>query len=323
MKSALIYNFHTTQALPTYSYLDTGVSNQEIVVNDEVDWASFQDFLTKLEANISLAVNVNFSGSFLSQLQNNKVELERVQHLVEKGRIDIIGSPYYNSLSCLFSKELFEHEINKQTDLLEQLFAVKPSGFMNAALLFDNSLASILHNQGFSYTLVPKIEWFVPRGSNEKIFRSTKSDIRLVLAQFNQDEETDFNVIIVNGSELPTENSKGKMKGEGVTLSDQILSNNNNEIYSLPDLVAEHNEGGTLELLIGNNLQKDFLRRIQELSVKITHAKNDELKENLLWLGSAHHFQLISGNIESVKRYNNYTILQNLLYDLDLKLRQC
>ena len=326
MKPALVYNFQSQQGLPTYSYIDTGVSktlsNPKADVADAVDWPSFQEFLRKLEANSGLAVNINFSGSFLSQLQNNPAVLERVQHLVEKGRIEIIGCPYYNSLSCLFSKELFEYEINKHADLLEQLFSVKALGFMNSALLFNNSLASILNNHGFSYTLVPKIEWFIPRGSQEKIFRSSKSDIKLVLAEFDQDEETDFRVIIMNSSELPSEDAKNKMMGEGITLSAEVLNSNNDEIYSLPDLVAELKKGETLEMLIGNNLQKDFLRILEELSVKITNEKDNVLKENLLWLGSAHHFQLISGNIESVERYNNYTILQNLLYDLDLQLRK-
>ena len=90
----------------------------------------------------------------------------------------------------------------------------------------------------------------------------------------------------------------------------------------MPDLVAEFKKGETLELLIGNNLQKDFLRRLEELSVKISNDRDNELKENLLWLGSAYHFQLISSNVESVERYNNYTVLQNLLYDLDLQLRK-
>lgn len=326
MKSALVYNFLSQQGLPTYSYIDTGVtktlSNPELAITNEVDWANFQELLTKLEDNNNLTVSINFSGSFLSQLQNNKAELVRVKHLVEKDRIEVIGSPYYNSLSCLFSKELFEYEIKKQTDLLEQLFSVRALGFMNSALLYNNSLASILHNQGFSYTLVPKIEWFIPRASKEKIFRSVKSDIRLVLAQFNQGEEKDFNVIILDSSELTSEDGVSDMMGEGVSLSDQILDNNNDEIYRLPDLVAEYQEGGTLESLIGNNLQKDFLRSLQELSVKIANEKDNALKENLLWLGSAHHFQLMSSSIESVERYNNYTILQNLLYDLDLQLRE-
>jgi hypothetical protein len=325
MKSALIYNFQSHQDLPTYSYFDTGVSNiinnESLALTKEFEWSKFNDFLTNLEGDDSLIVNLNFSGQFLRHLSERTEELERLAQLIKNGRIEVLASPYYDSLSCLFSKELFEYEIHKQTALIEKLFSVKATGFMNSGLLFNNSLAPILFDQGFSYAIVPKIDWFIPKGSNQKVFQSKELDFRLVISQFSQDEEGDFNVIRVNNAELLSEDSIGKLKGEQVRLSDQIQSNKSDEIYSLPDLVAEYSEGETFESIIGNNLQKDFLRRLNELSAKSSLAKNDGLKDNLLWLGSVHHFHLLSTGINSVERYKNYTTLQNLLYDLEIELR--
>lgn len=105
--------------------------------------------ISQYEGRFRVALSI--SGSALEMMESHSPEaLEGLQQLADTGYVEFIGSPYYHSLSSLYSDEEFADEVSDHGNLVSKLFGDnrRPVVFMNTAMIFNNRIADMLGRVG-------------------------------------------------------------------------------------------------------------------------------------------------------------------------------
>ena len=329
MEACIIYKFHFDRIARPLTFFDLGT--EEPYFDEDLTGDYFaRDFkqyalpiFEQLMANKDAKISCYFSGVFLELLKDHSSYLNRIKELVKRGQIELLAGTYYHSLSSLFSASLFKMEVQMQVKMLLDIFDIIPMGFYNTANIYSNDLAEILSGLGFKAVLVPKIPWFQGDRGKDRVFQSTSKDITLALVgdAYNEGEtQKHLQVYGLDGMSDSAVEILSDIKIKHLGLTNSITNKTKKVVYSLPDTVALDFNGRDISYLIGNSLQKEYFRRIKELS-RSTNAKKDlKLSELILSLASVNHFRSISLIENEFNRYRNYRQLLNYLTDMELRL---
>jgi hypothetical protein len=320
MSTALISYFHFQPKAGPFSYFD--ISNKAYYSSEEKNIglknllnSELEVMLSFLEKNAERKINLVLSIPVLELLVEQPKGQSRIKKMIKKGQLELLACPGYDSLSVLFSRALFKKEIALQMELMESLFSYKPTGFINTALLYSDKLAEIIEESGFAYTIVPGISWYL-KDSTAPHYRSGSGKLKLFVPvnSFAELSAKPNQVILASSFE-------GKTVGEISEFS--LLSEFKNDPkpneYALPNLAAYDLELGGLGMIVGNNLQKDYLARLKELSSRVESTNDSDLIADYLWLGSLAHFKALSNS--AADRHKVYSKLLTMLYDLEIRLR--
>jgi alpha-amylase len=79
--------------------------------------------------------------------------LDLFRALAETGRVEFLAETYYHSLSSLFSEADFREQVRMHSDLMYSEFGVRPTSFRNTELIFNNHIAYLAEDMGFSAIL--------------------------------------------------------------------------------------------------------------------------------------------------------------------------
>jgi len=331
VEALIIYKFHFDRITRPLTFFDLGAG--EAYFDEDLIRDSFaRDFkkhalpvFEKLISNKKVRISCYFSGVFLELLQEHTSYLNEIKKLVKRGQIELLAGTYYHSLSSLFSAALFKIDVQKQVKMLEDIFDTFPIGFYNTANIYSNDLDGLLGSLDFKAVLVPKIEWFQGDHGIDRVFQSVSKEISLVLVGDSYKMGEAQKHLQVYGLDGMSDNSVEILSDTSIKpvgFTDSIKVKSNQVVYSLPDIVALDFNGHDISYLIGNSLQKEYFRRIKEVSLSANSYKNQSLTELGLSLASTNHFRSISQFEDEFDRYRNYRQLLNYLTDLELRLRR-
>ncbi|MCB1167212.1 MAG: glycoside hydrolase family 57 protein [Leptospiraceae bacterium] len=73
--------------------------------------------------------------------------------LAETRKVEFLAETYYHSLSSLFSEKEFRQQVRMHSDLMHQEFGVRPTSFRNTELIFNNHIAYLAEDMGFTAIL--------------------------------------------------------------------------------------------------------------------------------------------------------------------------
>lgn len=92
----------------------------------------------------------NISGTFLEQCKWNPDVINSFRKLADTGNVEFAASPYYHSVSSLYSElSEFKEQVMKHRDVISSLFGPVPSTFVNSELLLSNQIGELLNEMGF------------------------------------------------------------------------------------------------------------------------------------------------------------------------------
>ncbi len=164
--------------------------------------------LELLEKHPDFKISYSLSGVFLEQCleygEVGKSVLDSFKKLFATGRVEVLSETYYHSLSWLYSKEEFAHQIKKHADLVFKLFKKKPTVFRNTELIYNNEIAEFIREMGFKGILAEGwdhyLEWRSPNHlHNPKLAELHSEDQRI--AKENRIRKTlpkDFTLLLKN-----------------------------------------------------------------------------------------------------------------------------
>lgn len=319
MNLALVTYLHNQPKPGPYSYFDIGQKEYYSSEEKEIGLMSMMDyqvepFLDHLEQNRGFKVSLSLSIPVLEYLKNQPNAVKRFNKLIANKKIEILGGQGFDSLSLLYSHSLFQKEIAAHKKLIMEIFDLVPAGYLNASLLYSDALGLVLSEKGFKYAVAPNVPWFI-KNNKKSLFRARNSRLRLIVPQLGK--ETDPNEpALVNFASSVREQL---MPGNEYVLLSEMNSLRTPVEYSLPELVAQDSSDRGIDAIVGNSLQKDFLKRLTELSHRVVKYDDSKLTEDFLWIGSLGHFNLL-GN-KSAERYKIYTKLFTMLYDIEIRTR--
>lgn len=150
--------------------------------------------LSLLRQHPEFKVSFSISGIALEQMRLHMPEvIASFQALARTGRVEFLAETYYHSLSFLYDKEEFEHQVKKQIALVNELFAQQPTAFRNTELIYNNELAHHIEKMGFKTVLAegwdPILGW---RSPNFVYKGKTTNDLKLLLKNYRLSDDIAF-----------------------------------------------------------------------------------------------------------------------------------
>ncbi len=95
----------------------------------------------------------SLSGVFLEQCElypkYGTPVLKNFKALVKTGQVEILAETYHHSLTFLYSKLEYAHQIQLHRDLIWKHFQIRPQVFRNTELIYNNDLAAFISNMGY------------------------------------------------------------------------------------------------------------------------------------------------------------------------------
>ncbi len=108
-----------------------------------------------LEKHPSIRLSMHYSGPLLDWIETNRPELlDRLNVLVKRGQIEIVGGAYYEPVLPAIPDTDKLGQIRKMTDYCQRRFGMKPSGLWLAERVWEPSLPLHLSRAGVDWTVV-------------------------------------------------------------------------------------------------------------------------------------------------------------------------
>jgi len=122
--------------------------------------------LTLLTEHPEYRVSFALSGVFLEQCElygevGQRV-LQNFQSLVQTGRVELLSETYYHSLSFLYSKLEFAHQVQMHREKIDSLFHVQPTVFRNTELIYSDHVAEFVRRLGYHAILAEGWDSVIP-----------------------------------------------------------------------------------------------------------------------------------------------------------------
>ena len=167
---ALYFRVHQPFLLRHYSSAEIDISHcyfDEEGSSNSLNFHSSGSYLPANELLLSLIkkfegkfkVNFSISGTALELMKKFSPNLLRsFKKLVQTGCVEILGEPYYNSLSSLYSKTEFFSQVIKHQHLVKELLGAKTRIFRNTELIHNNKIGGWACEMGFEGILCEGLE---------------------------------------------------------------------------------------------------------------------------------------------------------------------
>ncbi|MEM8866104.1 MAG: alpha-amylase/4-alpha-glucanotransferase domain-containing protein, partial [Planctomycetota bacterium] len=124
-------------------------------VCEEAYQDSYLPFLDVFERYESLAIGLHTSGSLMDWLADAHPEyLDRVAKLVEQGRIEILGGPFYEPIMTMIPPRDRIGQIESYTAWLTNRLGAKVRGMWMPERVWEQSLTSQIADAGIEYTIL-------------------------------------------------------------------------------------------------------------------------------------------------------------------------
>lgn len=158
-----------------------------------------------LKKHPEMKISFSFSGIFLEQLQKNHSEvLKSFQKLVNTGQVEILAETYYHSLAFIFSVDEFIRQVLMHQKLIKELFGVKSKVFRNTELIYNNDLAKLVEEMGYSGILAEGADHIL-KGKNpnkSQIAKGTKN-LKVLLKNYRLSDDIAFRFSDQSWAEYP------------------------------------------------------------------------------------------------------------------------
>lgn len=99
-------------------------------------------------------ISYAITGTAIEQFERYNPEvLDLFRELNDTGCVEFINETYYHSLSFLFSRKEFRKQVVKHRRAMEERFGTTPKTFRNTELIYNNELARVIEDMGFTTIL--------------------------------------------------------------------------------------------------------------------------------------------------------------------------
>ena len=156
-------------------------------------------------------VSFSISGVFLEQCEMfDRDLLETFKQLAETGCVEFLNQTYYHSISSLYpGKEEFIEQVKMHQQTVKALLGCKSKVFENTELLFNNTIAKIAEDLGYSGIFMEGVEKILS-GNSPNYLYSPKGcgKIKVLLRNYKLTDDIGFRFSARWWSEWPLTASK-------------------------------------------------------------------------------------------------------------------
>ena len=146
------------------------VGNLEEVYRES--WEKCYDpFLRTLEKHPGFRLSLNYSGSLLEWLEENRPDfLPRLRSLVNRGQVELLGGGFYEPLLPFIPEKDAVGQLRLSNHYLAEKLNARPLGFWLAERIWNPTLPKLIAPTGLKYTIVDDSHFRYAGFSEEDIF---------------------------------------------------------------------------------------------------------------------------------------------------------
>jgi alpha-amylase len=155
-------------------------------------------------------ISYSISGVALEQFEEYAPEvLESFRKLVETGAVELLDETYYHSMAFMYSRKEFRKQVQMHRKQVKQLFGYKPKVFRNTELVYNNQVASVVEDMGYSGILAEGADRVLGWRSPNYLYRpkGTKK-IKLLLKNYKLSDDIAFRFSERSWKEWPLTSEK-------------------------------------------------------------------------------------------------------------------
>lgn len=357
MDICFIFNFSLESHLNQYSFFDIG-RNHQYFNSEQTEETFLADFHKKQLPILEFIIDSSkrkdhkfslyFSGTFLELLSNKYPALVgKLKRLLDSDKIELLGGTYDDSVSSLFSIDVFKANVDKHKKLIKSTFGYTAVNFTNSVNIYSDDLSGVIKDLKFKSTIVPMIDWFLGGRSANQAYLSSDRNLTLLLSDYKatdnminskdsqsllHDKSLSDRLVISQIDTLKTVfkrdlitvlNSLKTRKSRFVTVSQGISDHATKELYHMPETVALNTSGRDLSYFIGNPLQQEILEKMKTIKSQVHQKKDAQVMNDLMALSASDNFLSMCTNINDTKiskPYDCYLQMMNMLADIEIRL---
>ncbi|MBN2581864.1 MAG: glycoside hydrolase family 57 protein [Planctomycetes bacterium] len=130
--------------------------------------------------------------------------IDSFRALVNTGCVELLAETYYHSLSFLYSREEFRHQVTSHKAKMQEVFGYEPRVFRNTELIYNNDLAHYVQDMGYAGILAEGADYVLGYRSPNFLYRPLGTDrIKLMLKNYRLSDDIAFRFSNRGWSEWP------------------------------------------------------------------------------------------------------------------------
>lgn len=151
----------------------------------------FLDLIRRSRGRFKISMSI--TGILLEQLEAEFPEvLKSFKDLVDTGCCELVSETYYHTLASVYSSEEFKNQVAKQNGMLKKLFGCEPKFFRNTELVYNNSIAPVVSEMGFTGILAEGWDEILGWRSPNFVYRAKNSPLRLLVRNYKLSDDIGF-----------------------------------------------------------------------------------------------------------------------------------
>lgn len=201
----LYFQVHQPIRLRKYHFFDIGKNN------DYYDDFANQSLTRKIAERCYLPANrmllelikrygKNFKVSFsitglaIEQFRMYAPEvIDSFKELAATGSVEFLAETYSHSLACLVDEKEFKLQVRRHTELMKELFGIKPVTFRNTELVYSDEIGEMVAGMGYSTMLTEGARHILGWKSPDYIYtNSINPKLKLLLKNFRLSDDIAF-----------------------------------------------------------------------------------------------------------------------------------
>lgn len=150
-------------------------------------------------------VSFSISGTALDQFELYTPEvIESFRELTDTGCVEMLSETYAHSLAFLFSSAEFREQVALHDRRIEELFGVRPRVFRNTELIYNNDLAALIEQMGYTAVLAEGADRVLGWRSPNFVYQPAGClDLKLLLKNYRLSDDIAFRFSNPQWSEYP------------------------------------------------------------------------------------------------------------------------
>ena len=150
------------------------------------------DLIRKYGKNFKVSFSI--TGLAIRQFQMYAPEvIDSFRELAATGCVEFLAETYSHSLACLVDEKEFKLQVKRHTELMKELFGVKPMTFRNTELVYSDEIGEMVARMGYTTMLTEGARHILGWKSPDFVYtNSINPKLKLLLKNFRLSDDIAF-----------------------------------------------------------------------------------------------------------------------------------
>lgn len=215
------FQMHAPYRLKRYRFFDIGKDHyyyDDMTTEEYVEWliqTSYMPLCKTIQEMIRLSKGkfhcaISISGTLLESFEQFSPEMiDVLKELAATKSVEFLATPFAYSLASEYNENEFLDQLEKQGNVVKDLFGAKPTTLWNTELLYTDDIVAALYKQGYKTIMTEGAKHILSWKSANKVFSSAaNTKVKVLLRNTGLSDELSFHFSDPNWGSYPMDAEK-------------------------------------------------------------------------------------------------------------------